>query len=239
MKRAKARMSNKPEVADLRADQPERPEFMVVLGLLPPYTEEDIHKAYFEKAKQAHPDHGGTAGDFHQLHEAFESALHYIEHRTDKRSWIASQVKKYMRQELAVARLRELGAGIEYEVIDWLRNSFGDFAELTEKVTRVSLADSAEGNQVLTCIAENPKVFHGLRRLELSRCQVTDDGAAALDQLTLLEQIDLSGNPVGRKTLETLLELDASYALREVVVTDTNIGWLGRRKLGRVKKLAQ
>lgn len=216
------------------SDQPERPEFMVLLGLLPPYTEEDIHKAYFEKAKQTHPDHGGSAGDFHRLHEAFESALHYIEHRTDKRSWIASQVKKYMQQELAVVRLRELGAEIEYEVIDWLRNSFGDFAELTEKVTRVSLADSPEGNQVLACIAENSKVFHGLRRLDLPSCQVTDDGALAIAKLELIEQIDLRGNPVGKKTLERLLDLHNSYALQEAIVTDTNIGWLGRRKLGRL-----
>ncbi|MEQ8835209.1 MAG: hypothetical protein RID07_00220, partial [Lacipirellulaceae bacterium] len=117
-------MSSEGESADSLADQ-DRPEFMVVLGLLPPYTEEDIHKAYFEKAKAAHPDHGGSTGDFHQLHEAFESAIHYIEHRTDKRSWIASQVKKYMQQDMALLRLRELGVEIEYEVIDWLRKSFG------------------------------------------------------------------------------------------------------------------
>ena len=37
---------------------------MVTLGLLPPYTLEDIRAAYREKAKTLHPDRGGTPADF-------------------------------------------------------------------------------------------------------------------------------------------------------------------------------
>ncbi|MEQ8835980.1 MAG: hypothetical protein RID07_04170, partial [Lacipirellulaceae bacterium] len=115
--------------------------------------------------------------------------------------------------------------------------SFGDFAELTEKVIRVRLADSTGGNEVLECIAENAKVFHGLLRLELPNCQVADAAVSALSGLELLEQLDLSGNRIGRASLGVLLELPE---LKEAVVTNTNIGWFGRRKLGRlsVKKLS-
>ena len=47
---------------------------MMTLGLLPPYTREDIQAAYREKAKTTHPDHGGSVTDFEELHEAYERA---------------------------------------------------------------------------------------------------------------------------------------------------------------------
>ena len=36
----------------------ERPEFMAILGLLPPYSREDVKRAYLAKVRTAHPDHG-------------------------------------------------------------------------------------------------------------------------------------------------------------------------------------
>jgi hypothetical protein len=51
---------------------------MVTLGLLPPYTREDVQAAYREKAKTTHPDSGGSAIDFKKLHEAYEQAQEYL-----------------------------------------------------------------------------------------------------------------------------------------------------------------
>ncbi|QDT01232.1 hypothetical protein [Adhaeretor mobilis] len=215
--------------ADSSDSEFQRPEYMVVLGLLPPYAETDVHKAYFERAKQAHPDHGGSASEFHQLHEAFESAMHYLEHRTDRHSWIAAQVKRYVRQTAAVELVRELGAEIEYEVIDWLRKSFGDFAELTEKTIGIKLADSPRGDALLECLEENAKSFQDLRRLDLSNCEVTDEGVSRLAGFERLQQIDLSNNPVGKQAASVLASLPA---LQEVVVSGTKIGWWSKRKLG-------
>ena len=38
--------------------------FMVLLGLLPPYTLDDVKRAYLDKVRTAHPDHGGDLDDF-------------------------------------------------------------------------------------------------------------------------------------------------------------------------------
>ncbi len=55
---------------------------MVVLDLLPPYTQEDVKRAYLAKAKQVHPDHGGTVDRFRQLQEAFDKGRQYTEFRS-------------------------------------------------------------------------------------------------------------------------------------------------------------
>ena len=53
---------------------PGRPDFMIALGLLPPYTVEDVKRAYFDRALSAHPDRGGSAEEFIKLHEAYTQA---------------------------------------------------------------------------------------------------------------------------------------------------------------------
>ena len=50
---------------------------MIVLGLLPPYSLDDVHKAYKAKALIAHPDRGGAAADF----LADDRALHELRGR--------------------------------------------------------------------------------------------------------------------------------------------------------------
>ena len=47
-------------MSTMTTPEPQRPPFMVTLGLLPPYTREDIQAAYHEKAKTTHPDRGGS-----------------------------------------------------------------------------------------------------------------------------------------------------------------------------------
>ena len=37
-----------------------RPDFMAMLGLMPPYALEDVKAAYLAKAKELHPDKGGV-----------------------------------------------------------------------------------------------------------------------------------------------------------------------------------
>src|SRR5262245_40591880 len=87
----------------------QRPHFMIELGLLPPYTADDVRMAYREKAKAAHPDRGGSADDFQRLHEAYEQALEYVKFRSGRRQWLANQVERYTEQEAVVAEVRRRG----------------------------------------------------------------------------------------------------------------------------------
>src|SRR4029079_17625433 len=72
------RRSRRSQSVSMATSSPQnRPEFMVTLGLLPPYSAEDIKAAYFEKARAAHPDLGGTAQDFIRLQDAYQKAVEY------------------------------------------------------------------------------------------------------------------------------------------------------------------
>src|SRR4051812_18291642 len=101
-----------------------RPDFMVTLGLAPPYLLEDVQQAYRLLAKKAHPDAGGTVAQFHELQQAFERAQVYLEHRKDRRGWIAAQVSRYVAVEEAVNKLKALGATVKLRTPNWLEMSF-------------------------------------------------------------------------------------------------------------------
>src|SRR5262245_40026893 len=96
----------------------ERPEFMVLLGLVPPYDVETVKQAYLQKARQAHPDRGGKPADFVRLQEAFERATHYAEFKASRLRWLGAQVERYAQQEVVIAQLHDLGAQVETERID-------------------------------------------------------------------------------------------------------------------------
>jgi hypothetical protein len=61
---------------DLGDDSP--PSFIEKLGLAVPFTIEDVHNAYRQKAKQFHPDHGGSLEEFLALQKTYENALAFF-----------------------------------------------------------------------------------------------------------------------------------------------------------------
>src|SRR5262245_42409254 len=63
----------------------DRPAFAVTLGLLPPYTMDDVKRAYRDKVKDAHPDRGGSREIFDRIQRAFEEAGEYLKFRSDRR----------------------------------------------------------------------------------------------------------------------------------------------------------
>ena len=96
----------------------DRPKFMAVLGLLPPYSPDDVKRAYLAKIRTAHPDHGGEVAAFRRIQDAYEAAKHYVEFKSDKRSWIAAQVDRYVTLSQLEEKLRSHGADIEYQQND-------------------------------------------------------------------------------------------------------------------------
>lgn len=104
----------------VQRDADGRPEFMVVLGVAPPYAEDDVKQAYLQKAKLLHPDRGGDPHAFNALHVAFEQAKQYLEFKRDSRGWIARQMDGYLESRDLADKLSAYGAQVETQAIDWL-----------------------------------------------------------------------------------------------------------------------
>jgi hypothetical protein len=212
----------------IHRDADGRPDFMAVLGVAPPYAEEDVKQAYFARAKELHPDHGGNAADFDALHKAFQQAQQYLEFRANSRGWIAKQMDGYLQSRRLVDQLEKLGATVETQMIDWLERSFGDFAELTDAIIGIRLENSPHAEQMIDIMLANPSPLERLVRVELPGCPVTDQTAYNLTNFQQLRRLDLSGTQITKKALEIV---DYLPALESFDVTNTNVGWWARRKL--------
>ena len=203
-----------------------RPEFMVTLGLAPPYAIEDVKQAYREKARATHPDRGGSAAAFAAVHEAFERAQAYLEFRQDRRGWIAGKMARYAALQDAIAQLEQLGAEVTAYAPEWLEQSYGDFAQLTEHVTKIRLADSPAPTPFIDAMVENYASLRELQTLELPGCRLTDNDVLHLSVFQQLRKLDLSRTPI---TKQSLAVVDAIESLRELNLDDTSIGWWAKR----------
>lgn len=211
-----------------------RPDFMVELGLSPPYTLEDVKQAYFIKAKLVHPDHGGTAEAFRALQTAFEQAKQYTEFRVDRRHWIASHIEAYLAVRRVVERLEEFGAEVKTNAVDWLQKSFGDFAQLTESIIGIRLAGSPRGDELVAAMVEEKDSLGSLTELSLPGCQLTDAAAQRLDAFQQLKHLDLSNTPI---TNEALWFVDELPALESLNLEGTQVGWWMNRKVQKLMKI--
>jgi hypothetical protein len=215
------------------AQKDNRPDYMIELGLAPPYTLQDVKQAYFTKAMKVHPDHGGTVEEFRALQAAFEKAKQYAEFRIDRRHWIAGKMEEYLAVRRVSERLEAFGAEVTTNAVDWLEKSFGDFAQLTETITGVRLAKSPRADQLIAAMVEEREVLGSLTHLALPGCQLSDGAAQQLESFKQLKNLDLSGTPV---TNDALWFVDELPALESLNLDGTQVGWWMKRK---VKKLMQ
>jgi len=204
---------------------------MIRLGLAPPYSVEDVKAAYRDQAKRSHPDHGGSAQEFHALQEAFERAQEYLAFRGDRRRWIAKQMDGYLGFRMLMEQLEELGAEATSNAIDWLEKSFGDFAQLTETVVGIRLENSSSGDELIRLLVEQQSLLGELTRLELPGCQVSDEAVLQLEPFEQLRHLDLTDTPV---TSESLWIVDTILGLDSVALEGTKVGWWMRRKVAKV-----
>jgi hypothetical protein len=221
-------MATNPSSKTSRADA--RPAFMVTLGLLPPYTAEDVEQAYLAKIKDIRP--AGTADEsaffFYGVQHAYEQAREYVKFHGDRRGWIAKRTEEYVVIQEVARRLRQFGAEVETDSIDWLEHSIGDFAELTESIVGIRLAGVANADEaILYMIHEHPRLLE-LRRLDLSNSVVSDESVRQLSVFRRLSKLDLTGTPV---TWEALYVVDWLPELDDVRVEGTRVNWLTRQRL--------
>jgi hypothetical protein len=205
-----------------------RPDFMVTLGLAPPYVLEDVKAAYREKAKLSHPDRGGSVEAFNEIQQAFERAQQYLEFRADRRAWIASHMERYVALERAIDRLRRLGAQVMTRAPEWLAQSFGDFAQLTETAGQFRAPGAVNGDELIAALVEEHKPLRELREIEMPGAHVSDDAVLSLGVFSMLAHLDLSDSPITSRALKLVDRLEA---LESFHVDGTSIGWWARRRL--------
>jgi hypothetical protein len=203
-----------------------RPDFMVTLGLAPPYAIEDVKQAYRDKVKDAHPDRGGSVAAFNEIQQAFERAVEYLDFRGDRRSWIAGRMARYAELQGAIERLEKLRAQVTTFAPAWLEQSFGDFAQLTETVKVVRLEGPADGDALIESLVADVHLFRELETLALPKCRVSDQSVLSLTPFQQLKNLDLSGTPVTSLMLDIIDEIESLETLN---LDGTKVGWLAKR----------
>ena len=211
-----------------KADE-QRPDFMVKLGLIPPYSVEDVKQAYLEKVKAAHPDKGGDQALFVDLHEAFEQATKYAEIRTSRMKWIGSQMERYIAQDAAIQHVKGRGGTVDVEQIDWLEKSFGtDFAQVVEQLSGIHLNGPQLTDDDLDYLVMEHAALAQLRLLDLSGSRISDAGLLRLGVLSSPKELDVHDTPISRRGLGVLTYL---ADLERLDLRGTRVGWFARLRL--------
>jgi hypothetical protein len=217
-----------PPVPSKPAKDYDRPACMVTLGLLPPYTAEDVERAYLARIKDIRPDLGGDREAFYDVQNAYMQAKEYVKFRGDRRGWIARQMDEYLAVQEVIDRLKAFGAQVETDSVDWLEKSFGDFAELSESVIGIRLNGAANGDEILNYLVSQREKLLELRRLDLAGSVVSDDAVRQLSVFRRLSELNLNRTPITWLSLHIVEWLPE---LEEVHVEGTGLKWLTRRKL--------
>jgi len=202
---------------------------MRLLELLPPYSMDDVHRAYKARALKLHPDQGGSATDFVRLKEAYEEAQDFVKFREGRRGWMASQVEPYMRMLEIVGETERRGGSIESESVDWMQRSYGDFAALADRIRIIRYRGRDDGDSYLQFLAQNNRSLQFLQELDLEDTRLSADGFSRLDKLRGLQRLNLKGTAVTTESLVVLLDLPE---MQRIIIGANDLTWWQRQKLG-------
>jgi hypothetical protein len=177
----------------------QHPECLMILGLRPPLTLEDVKQAYMAKAMKAHPDRGGDPQEFIRLQKAFDDATEFVKFKASKLEWLASKIDAYAQQQEVATETIERGGSIEMEETDWLRRSFGeDFGHVADKLVAVRLPGGRADDIFAILLGFRADSLKDLAVLDLSGGTITDEGLLQLKELKNLRHLDLRGTRVGK-----------------------------------------
>lgn len=205
------------------------PDFLLLLGLAPPITVADVEEAYRVKAQSAHPDQGGSAEEFKQLQTAYEQAKEYASFRASRRQWLAGQMDRYIQQQAVVTELENRGAQVEIQQISWLERSFGDgFASVAEKFVGLDMSGPTFGDDDLDYLATSAEALAFVRRLNLSKSNITNGKVHLLSKMRNLSKLDLSHTRAGSNVISLVQRLPD---LRELDISGAKVGWWTRLQL--------
>jgi hypothetical protein len=138
--------------------------------------------------------------------------------------------------ENAITRLKGLGASVFTQAADWLHQSFGDFAQMTESILLVRAVDAPNGDAIIAALVEEHGALSELAALELPGCHVSDDAVLRLAAFQQLTRLNLSRTPV---TPRSLALVDAIPSLEALGLDGSGVGWWTRwRTNARLKRRA-
>jgi hypothetical protein len=155
-------------------------------------------------------------------------AKEYVKFRGDRRGWIARRMDEYVALQEVIERLKQFGAQVETNSVDWLEKSFGDFAELSESVINIRLNGAANGDEFLEYVISQRDKLLELRKLDLEGSVVSDAMVRQLSVFRRLSELNLNRTPITWQSLhivEWLPELDTVH------VDGTGLKWLTRHRL--------
>jgi hypothetical protein len=177
----------------------------VVLGLAPPVTLEDVKQAYLVRAREAHPDRGGSQEEFVRVQQAFEDATEFVKFKASKLEWLASKIDAYSQQQEVVSETIERGGSVEMEETDWLRKSFGDdFGHVADKLVAVRLPDPKADDVFCILLGFRADSLKDLATLDVAGGTLTDEGLLQLKGLKNLRHLDLRATPISGKLVGEL-----------------------------------
>ncbi len=215
--------------ASFRAEPFQRPEFMIQLGLKPPYSPDDVKQAYRQKAKLAHPDAGGDPQAYMALHDAYEEALDYALFHAGRRDWIAEEMDRYIQRVAVVADVESRGGQVSMQRFEGLRPWVGeDFAQLKDKLIAIHLRGPEITDEALDVFIDNGDALQDVQMLDLAHSGVTGEGLARIQELQALSALDLHDTPVDNRGLDFIFRLPNLDWLH---IGGTQVNWRGRMKL--------
>jgi hypothetical protein len=186
---------------------------------------------YRQLALQHHPDRGGKLDKFVELQTAYERAKEYVAFRTDKRKWIAARAERYGQAQHAADVLEALGAEVDLGAADWLKRSFGDFADLASSIKEIRCGKCSDADAMIHAMVQEKSVLGNLNLLDLSGCRVSDTALLNLRHFPGLVELDLRGTPAGNTVLELIKDLPN---LTRLELADTKVGMLTRWRIRRL-----
>lgn len=209
----------------------QRPSFMELLHLLPPYTVEDVIKSYQERSQQlpAKEDEDATAAQ--RLQSAYERALDHARFQESRRVWLGGRMEVFQERQALVAEIEASGGTVVLQPSDPYIYEYGeDFAEILRKLVAVHLTGPDVTDVALDWMNISNTALCEIRLLDLSGARITSKGLQSISSLTGLRCLDLRQTDMSASAVDVLASL---RSLEWLHVGGTAIGTLSRQRLKR------
>lgn len=213
----------------LRDVAAQRPSFMELLHLLPPYTVDDVISAYKERTKQIEQTDESDPLKAQKLHSAYERALDHARFQESRRQWLGGRIEVFQERQRLIADIEAAGGTITLQPTDAYLYEYGaDFAEVLRKLVGVYLTGESVIDGLLEWLNSGNPCLAEIRVLNLSASRVTSRGLEGITALTGLRCLDLRGTDVSANVVDSLTAL---HSLEWLHVGSTAIGALSRQRL--------